>query len=159
MGMIGIYVTISQEEARQLAEGLLLPDDMNLYDRENRLDIDKAWQGIGFVLTGELAGGQPPLGHLVPTQGDRVLDFGDYGAFYLKPEEVAEVVQAISGITEDDFRERFNRNSPLEHEIYPVTEGEDAEEFLIYLYSHFTELAAYFRQAAGLGQGMLFYIA
>ena len=87
------------------------------------------------------------------------MDFGDYGAFYLKPEDVAEVAQAISGIGESDFRARFDQHSPIENEISPVTEGEDAEEFLIYLYSHFTELAAYFRQAAGLGQGMLFYIA
>ena len=54
------------------------------------------------------------------------MDFGDYGAFYLKPEDVAEVAQAISGIGESDFRARFDQHSPIENEISPVTEGEDA---------------------------------
>ncbi|GBF74283.1 hypothetical protein PA598K_02619 [Paenibacillus sp. 598K] len=159
MGMIGIYVAISEEEARQLADGQLLPDDMELYERDDQLDIDKSWQAISFVLTGELAGGSPPLSYAVPTIGELLLDYGDYGAFYLLPAQLAEAAQALSEISEEEFHNLYVQHSPIEHQIYPVTEGEDPKELLDYLEHHFTALVAYYRRAAERGQGMLFYIA
>ena len=159
MGMIGIYAAISGEEVQQLAKGQLLPDDMELYERKNRLDIDKAWQALGYVLTGELGGGEGPEGHVVPIQGERLLDYGDYGAFYLFPEQVREVSAAMAGMTENDFRERFAQNNPVKEQVYPVMGEEDEDEFRSYIYDYFTQLTAYYRQAAENRQGMLFYIA
>ncbi|WP_245583162.1 YfbM family protein [Paenibacillus daejeonensis] len=157
--MIGIYTAISRDESQQLADGQLLPDDMELYERENQLDIDKAWQALGYVLTGKLGGGEGPISYAVPMHGERLLDYGDYGAFYLLPEQVAEASAALAQVTKDDFQERFALNNPVKEQVYPVMDDEDEDEFLSYIYDYFTQLTAYYRQAAENRQGILFYIA
>ncbi|MGJ1264435.1 YfbM family protein [Sphingobacterium spiritivorum] len=138
MSMIAnlLRVTTSELEA-YLKDSSLLEDSIynDEADAENLIDIDKSWDGIIFLLTGQgLATAKHNLVRILFSAQiiDEEQDLGYGPAHYLTAEQVAELNGEISTITIADLKQRFNPERMNELEIYPIIwdEGDDAFDYL-----------------------------
>ena len=120
------------------------------------LRVDKAWQGIHFLLTGQVEGGDPPLANVVLGGHEIGEDLGYGAARYLSPAEVKAVADALVPITSKTLRARFDPEAFREAEIYTFND-EDAADPGYYL-GYFEKIKAYYRAAAAKGNGMLLII-
>src|SRR5512137_2747770 len=103
MSMISILVFASDEEIRQL---LAQPESIYEFIEEERTstDLDKAWHGIHWLLTGSTDGGDEPFCFLMfggEPVGD--VDVGYGPARALTSQQVAAWSSALSGISRDEL--------------------------------------------------------
>ena len=79
------------------------------------IDLDKAWHGIHFLLTGSAWEGDEPLGYLIAAGqpvGDEDVGYGP--ARVLRPKEVAQLDAALAAISLDNFACLFPSQSQPE---------------------------------------------
>jgi hypothetical protein len=122
------------------------------------IDLDKAWHGIHFLLTGSDWEGDPPLNFLVgggAEVGDVDLGYGPARVF--RSSEVSEICKALDRIKEDDLRERFQPDVMMKKDIYPLIWDRDPkdDDTLGYLLEYFTELKKFVSQAAEKNLGLV----
>jgi hypothetical protein len=126
------------------------------------LDLDRAWHGIHFLLTGTAVEGQAPLDFL-ERGGQEVgdVDLGYGPARALRAAEVAVIARALEGVSSQALRERFDPLRMRMLEIYPDTWDGKADEAdpLGFLLSYFEELRTYVQRVAQTGLGMLVYLS
>src|SRR5262249_19169224 len=82
----------------------------NFIEKEvGQVDLEKAWHGIHFLLTGSAWDGEEPLCYLV-TGGEQIgeEDVGYGPARALKPQQVAAWASALSAVSVDELSNRFN---------------------------------------------------
>ena len=139
MSMIGNLLRVSEAELEEYLKDSSLLED-RVYDDESETedesldDIDKTWEGIIFLLTGQkLENANHPLvnvlfsGQLI----DEEQDLGYGPAHYLTPEQVKELNNQISKITVADLKQKFNPSKMTELEVYPtIWEEDDAFEYV-----------------------------
>jgi hypothetical protein len=157
MGMSGNYFAIEDKLVQQIAAGEIALEDLNP-DDYSTLDIDKSWQAIHYLLCEDIADGEPPLGYVVPMMDDQGIDFGEFGAFYLRAGQVAEALQAIADMDEALLRSRYDFAAMVRDQVYPIVSGEDAEELFTYMLEHFKAIRHFYSQTATDGKGLIFYI-
>lgn len=127
------------------------------------LGILNEHQALNFLLTGLAEGGTPPLGSVV--EGGTLLGDSDVGygpPRFLMPDEVREAAMALTGVTENEIRTRFDPTMMNEAEVYPanrqVTAGsgwrENDWEGLVKL---FQAVKTLFLDAARDGDAILFW--
>lgn len=138
MSMIGNLLRVTKSELEDYLEDSSLLEG-KIYDEaahENLFDIDKSWDGIIFLLTGQsLANAQHNLvrvlfsGQII----DEEQDLGYGPAHYLTAEQVVELNNEISIITIADLKEKFNPQKMIELEVYPTIwdEGDDAFDYVV----------------------------
>ena len=123
------------------------------------LEIDKAWHGLHFLLTGTAWEGSFPLNFIV-AGGEEVGDDLGYGpARALRSQDVTKVDAALDPLTSDELRPRFDANRMSELEIYPFGWSHDPDGELQYLLEFYGELRAFVRRTAERGHGLLVYLA
>lgn len=138
MGMIGNLLRVTRSELEDYLKDSSLLED-KIYDdeteTENLTDIDKSWDGIIFLLTGQ--GVATAEHHLVRVlfSGqliDEEQDLGYGPAHYLTPEEVEELNHEISKITVADLKLKYNPEKMKALEVYPIIwdEGDDAFDYI-----------------------------
>ena len=163
MSMIGNLLRVTKSELEEyLSDSSLLED--KIYDEENEnenlVDIDKSWDGIIFLLTGQsLQTAEHNLvrvlfsGQLV----DEEQDLGYGPAHYLTPEQVSDLNNEISSITITELKERFNPQKMTELEVYPTIwdEGDDAFE---YVADGFSTLQNTFAEATRNGEAIITFL-
>ena len=160
MSMIGNFRRISPAKLEQLiAAPDSVVDFLNTepeFDLEF-LDVDKAWHGIHFLLTGSQWKGDAPLGNAVLGG----IEFGDdvgYGpAKYITAKEVAEVHSALSRVSVDELMSRLDLNVMREQEIYPSA-WRNLEEEQAYLGGYYVALLEFYAEAAKAGGAVLKYV-
>ncbi|WIY62919.1 YfbM family protein [Bacillus arachidis] len=152
MGMIGQYLLVTDEELSKIKN-----KELDLYFKESDLDIDKSWQLLHFTLCGEIGGGEPPLGHVVPLN-DSIIDNDSLGTFYLTTSEVEETYSAIKDLSESDFNSMYNFQELMDEQLYPLVEDDDSDEIFEYTYSYFLEIKALYKQAVSNKQCVIFFI-
>jgi hypothetical protein len=140
MGMIGCFKRISARDFGRiqadpdLAVALLTPEEEpEGFDPFTDYDVDKAWHGIHFLLTGSAWEGDPPLNFLV-AGGEEIGEDTGYGpprGFSVA--EVKEIAKALSFVTVEALRSRYNPQQMQQMEIYPDIWEREGEEGLIYL--------------------------
>lgn len=171
MSTIANYTRITPEELAELqanpetTRDFLFPegedadlDDETYFDDERNLDIDKAWHGIHFLLTGSVWEGDPPLMNAVLggiELGDEDVGYGP--ARFLTQGEVLETAEALSQISEADLRSRYDASAMAKADIYPSIWKEDAGS-LDYLMEYYVELVRFFKEASANGEAMLLYL-
>lgn len=139
MSMIGNLLRVTKSELEDYLKDSSLLEN-KIYDdeteNENLVDIDKSWDGIIFLLTGQsFATAENNLvrilfsGQLI----DEEQDLGYGPAHYLTPEQVAELNNEISTITIADLKQKFNPKKMNELEVYPTIwdEGDDAFDYVV----------------------------
>jgi hypothetical protein len=121
-------------------------------------DLDKAWHGIQFLLTGSDWEGDPPLNFLVAggtPVGDIDVGYGPGRVF--RSTEVAEIHKALAGLQEDDLRKRFHPDVMMKKDIYPTIWDRDPKDDdpLGYLLEYFAALKKFVSDAADKDLGIV----
>lgn len=113
-------------------------------------DVDKAWHGIHYLLTGTAWEGERPLDFLV-NGGTQVgdIDVGYGPARVFRSEEVLEICEMISNIDASTLRSRFNPEEMTALEIYPEIWGRDPtdDDTLEYCVKNYVELKHFLENA------------
>lgn len=122
------------------------------------IDLDKAWHGIHFLLTGTAWEGEPPLNFLM--QGGTVIGEVEVGygpARGMTAAEVQAVAAALAGIDEAFMRARFDPAQMTQLDIYPgIWDRDPAEDDSFgYCMEYFGELRTFVMRAAERGAGLI----
>ncbi len=163
MSMIGNLLRVTQAELNEylnnssLLESRIYNDET---DDSNLVDIDKAWEGIIFLLTGQcLADADHPLlavlfsGQVI----DNDQDLGYGPAHYVTPEQTVELNSQISQITVADLKQRFDPERMIELGIYPEI-WDDSPETFEYLKEYFNIVQQVYREASSKNEAIVSFI-
>ena len=127
--------------------------------RARNIDLDKAWHGIHFLLTGKAwdKGGQ--------AQGLAILGGQDIGpdqgygpARFVTPPQVADVAAALATLDDAELARRYDVQAMEQQQIYPGMWERDGDEGLEYLQHYFKHLQRFYADAAGRGDAVLQWI-
>lgn len=166
MGMIAKYLRVSQAELETYSK-----DSSKLEDRiyrednaedPNLINLDKAWEGIFFLLTGaglsNIEDAKEPLSLLLNTalEIDPEQDMGYGPAMYNTISQVKEISAALNIITTDDLYTRYDAEKMTALGVYPeIWDEEDAVEYLI---EKFDMLKAFYNDAVSEQHAVIFFI-
>ena len=174
MSMSGNYCKITIEQFTLLVKKKISVSDFLYSDKgyitdEDKLDIDKSWDCINFILTeksmmnmGENLmdmNNLPPIFNVV--MGGKEISDEDIGygsARYLTNEEVKDCYQIIKDITEEEFKNKFSIQEMIENMVYSLMDDENEDEFFEYIFYHFKALQSFFEKASLEDKYMLLYI-
>ena len=169
MGMIMNLFRVSKQEFDNFVAKPSLFEEWaeTFYENDERLlDIDKAWSGILYLLTGKaFASGSPEdevdsLNRIFFSAQffDEDMDVGYGPAHYLTPEQVVGIHHKIASLTEADLKARYDTEAMNEEEeLYPSLDWD--EEDFDYLYFHFQALQSFFATAASRGEAIVTFLS
>ncbi|GAB2815884.1 YfbM family protein [Ferruginibacter profundus] len=166
MSMIGnlLRVTATDLEAYLQDSSLL---EHSIYDEEtddenpNLTDIDKSWDGILFLLTGQnVANTEHPLAKVLFSGQiiDEEQDLGYGPAHYLTPGQVAELNEQILKITTADLKQKYDPVKMEALEVYPSIWAEEGDEAFEYLSEYFKNVQEVYAEAAKNGEAIITFI-
>lgn len=137
--------------------------DLELSPQEgNATDLDKAWHGIHYLLTGTAWEGEHPRNFLASggtPVGD--IDVGYGPARVLTAAETRQARDALRAISDDELRARFDPADMLAKEIYPEIWTRDPEEddALGYLIEYVQALRSFLDKSVDAGLGLVVHIS
>ena len=131
-------------------------------DPSGSLDVDKAWHGLHFLLTGTAWDGTSPLDFIVAggeMVGDVDVGYGPARAF--RPRDLKAIARAIEPFDEAELRRRFDPARMKKLEIYPDIWGRppDEDDTLGYLIENWSLLKPFIQKGAADGFGMIVWLA
>ncbi|WP_028776903.1 YfbM family protein [Shimazuella kribbensis] len=157
MGMIGYIKAISPELLQSiLANTISLTEVVfnNDHLAEESLDLDKAWNGIHYLLTGVPWGGDSILANTI--LGGNVLEDSDFiSVFYKTPSQVKKISAALSEFSEQELAIHYNPDKMNNLHIYPMTWSQDDFSHLL---EYFRLLSKYYQSASEKKNAILIYI-
>ena len=125
----------------------------------NQVDIDKAWAGIIFLLTGESFehSTHPLLKAFFSGQEiDQEQDLGYGPGQYLTPDQVKEMNGQISEITIDELSSKYDPKKLSEAEVYPNVWEKD--DMLSYLTEYFETVQEVYAEAAAKDEAIITFL-
>ena len=161
MGMTATFLRVTEKELEEYKTNSEKLEDrfhrIEIYDDPNFIDIDKSWQGIIFLLTGQnLQNASGELLSVIFSENfvDPTQNFGFGPAHYLNSEEIKTINNKISNIKTKDLKNRFDPVKMDKLEVYPKIwdEGETAFE---YLNTNFIKLKNFYQLAAQDNQAII----
>lgn len=163
MGMLGYYLAVDSKTAEKLKNNKFNLFDFfyggEKYNKENTLDIDKTWHAL-FYLLSKLSHEDENLVYAVPMQNECAFGFdSDIPIFWIEASKVVKAAEAVNKVTREKLLENYNIEDMLEFNIYPIQEGEDAEEFFEYVYNYFVDIQKFLSKAANENKEIIFSIA
>ena len=147
----------------QISEFLFGDEDEEIEERpKGEIDLDKAWHGLHCLFTGSGEEGDVPLCYLL-TDGEVIgdEDVGYGPARALLPSEIAAFNTALSEITADDLRKRFNPKAMMKQDIYPTIWDRDPKEddALGYLLEYYDILTGFVRETTNANKGLIVFLS
>jgi|SRR5271165_3004905 len=125
---------------------------------QDRLDLEKSWHVLHYLLTGKAEDAPPPFGNAI-LGGQEIGDDLGYGpARFLTPEQVRHVASALASVTKEDLAHRFDLDAMTKAHIYPVHGASADESELELAQEYFELLSRYYAEAAAAGNAMLLYV-
>jgi hypothetical protein len=126
------------------------------------LDLDKAWHGLHYLLTGTAWGGEAPLNSLL-VGGEQVGDEEEHAVGYgpariLLPPQVAAFSQALATLSLAEISERFNPIEMTELDIYPSIWDREDEELEEWMLESLAELKNFLQRAVAQQQAVILAI-
>ena len=156
MSMLGQMVQVTLDDLEGLGDD---PDRINDLLMEGGYSVEKMWQPLHVLLTGDPEmGGDPPLSWAILGNQDIGDDLAYGPARFLTPEEVKEVAAGLAALTPEILRESFDPKVFEENDIYPQIFDEDPDEVFDELMIYFEGLVEYYRDAAENDNAMLMAI-
>ena len=131
----------------------VLMDLLDDEDEDNSTDLDKAWHGIHWLLTGS-AEPDAGVGSQVIFGGEPLGEEVGYSPFHLiLPADVARVAAFLEGVDADTLRSRMDPAAMSAADLYPDIWD---QEYLFdqYVLPYYEDLRAFYRAAAAAGQGV-----
>lgn len=167
MGMICNYLRVSIAELEEyIRDSSMLEVRIHkgfTEEDENLIDVEKAWNGIFYLLTGEpltsIEDALPPLRWILdaPQQVDSNQNLGYGPAYFTTANQTSDVATALANITDKDFEKRFDGNKMSDLDIYPNIWAE-GDEALEYLKTYFYKLRSFYQKAAEMEQSVIVFI-
>jgi hypothetical protein len=122
------------------------------------LDLDKAWHGLHYLLTGTAWEGEPPLNFLVAggrEVGDEEIGLGPARTFTAA--ETRELTSALTALNDEEVRVRFAPSEMMRLEIYPeIWDRDPAEDDTLgYLMETLEQLRSTLAGVVTRGHGLL----
>lgn len=124
------------------------------------LYVDKAWDGMNFLLT--KAGGDTDFPYSFITEGGTEIDTDSFGhgpPRTFNPEEVKEIARAFKDLDLDTFYDETEPEELAEADVYPNIWHEPKAECLHYIMDHLTELKTFVLDAADKNLALVVYLA
>lgn len=167
MGMTCTLLRVTKSKLEEYLNNSSLLEDRIFNDEpededKNLLDIDKSWDGIIFLLTGQnIENADHPLLQVIFSGEiiDNDQDFGSGPANYRTPEQVADLNAEISKITVEDLRQKYDPVKMSKLDVYPNVWERDGEEAFEYLSDYFLELQQFYSDASLNGQAIITIIS
>lgn len=142
-----------------LTEGFFGENDIEGFDPFADLDVDKAWHGIHYLLTGSASEGAPPLNFLV-LGGEALGEDMGYGPPRgFSPSGVKAIAAALSAVTSDTLSARYDPSAMQRQEVYPGFWVREGEEGLTYVINYFDELKQFVIEAAESGEALVVFLS
>ena len=162
MGMAACFAAVGSATADRLRsnpdeiEDYLFPDDGD-GEPENYAEIDKAWHGIHYLLTGTADEGAPPLSWAVMGGTEVGEDMGYGPARMLTSEQVKAISNALP--SEETFTASYAPEAMEAAQVYPdVIWVRDGEEALEYLVENYKVMVEFYRSAASRSDGAILWL-
>lgn len=157
MSMIGHFLAVPQAELDALRDDPQQVEEALFSTHEDDdVAVEKAWHGIHFLLTGEVASGPWPLANVVFGRtpiGDEDLGYGP--AMATDAADVPAIAAALAALADDELRARFDPDAM--DEIYPNI-WDEGDEALEYLMHHLQHVRAFYRDAAAQGKAVITWL-
>ncbi|WP_431946969.1 YfbM family protein [Micromonospora marina] len=154
---MGMVFTARRLSGAQLATVLAEPDTVGtiFHSGPDELDLDKAWHGLHYLLTGDAYEIRGDAGPAV-LGGDPIgPDLGMGPARLLMPDAVRAVAAGLDAVDDATLRARFDPAAMSEAGIYPHIWNDGVDEFDNYLMPNLTALRDFYRDAAARGDAAL----
>jgi hypothetical protein len=124
------------------------------------LYLDKTWNGIHFLFTGNSFEGEWPFNFLMAGEniGDEDVGYGPARA--LRAAQVKEVSEALKPLTPEEMSKRFDPKKMMELDIYPFIWDRDPKEddTLGYLMDFYGKLKSFIHQTAENNMALIIYL-
>lgn len=162
MGMIVTLWRVPQAQLdHYLNDSSFLEEAVNtegFWSSDDLMDLDKAWDGLLFLLTGEGVGGTGHVLRPVYLTGqliDPEQDFGAGPAHYLKASDVALVNQHLQKQTAETLEAHYDADALMAAAIYPTAWAEDDAFYLVDAYRR---LQTFYQTATEAEQAVISFI-
>lgn len=165
MSMIGNFRALPDKELQALfanpsrVEQLLYESLLGGGSNGNELDVDKAWHGLHFLLTGSAWEGSFPLNFIVAGGKDVGADLGYGPARGLTSSDVLKIDAALEPLTPGELGQRFDAQRMTELQIYPDGWSDDPQGERDYLLDYYADLRGFVRRTAEQGNALLVYLS
>ncbi len=125
------------------------------------MDLDKAWHGIHYLLTGTDWGGNPPHDFILQggsNIGDVDVGYGPARAF--RAAEAREIHNALAPLSRETLLARYQPERMKELDIYPNIWDFDRKEddAIGYCADYFAELQTFLQHAAAAELGFVIHV-
>jgi hypothetical protein len=127
--------------------------------KSDEIEVDKAWHGLHFLLTGTAWQGSFPLNFIVSGGEDVGDDLGYGPARALRSDDVRKIDAALEPLTRQELGQRFDAQRMTELQIYPDGWTHDPDGEREYLLEYYTELRAFVRRTAEQGHALIVYLS
>jgi len=123
------------------------------------LDLDRAWPGIHFLLTGSAQQGINPQGFLIG--GGSVIGEAGDGWMALSAAETREIAQALAPFDRERLRRRYHAATLHALKIAPqdrwadIDDKEAMEDDFVWLFEYFEQLQVFLKETVANGLGMV----
>jgi hypothetical protein len=166
MSMIGNLFRVTTDDLERILKDSSILED-RIYSEESedttdRLDIDKTWDAIFYLLTGhpvaEMEQAKPPLSwSLFSLQLiDEEQDMGYGPAHYITADQVKQLNKELAKISSEDLRQKYIGREMNEVEIYPG--GWEEIESLEYVLDNFEQLKQFYMTAEKENKAVITFI-
>jgi len=165
MGMVGCFCTASSSDLIGLRDGSVAVEDYLYPDGGEGqppyyVDVDKAWHGLHYLLTGQADGGRPPQSWVILGGQEFGSDVGFGPARFLTPDQVRTVAELLSKTDAERLASRFDPADMARKNIYPEVIWErDGHDALEYVLENYTHLQTFYQDASDRGDCVLQWIA
>lgn len=140
-------------------------DDLAEEAQGEYIDLDKAWHGLHYLLTGTAWSSQEPACYLV-AGGEQIGDEEEHDIGYgtarlLSPVQVAAFASVVAILTPAEIQKRLNPQEMTRLEIYPEVwsrVSQDAQDNYGYLVEYATELQGFLGRAADQQRAVVIYL-
>lgn len=154
MGMIEILRILTPAEVEAFEPSERHIADLVFEESSAALDIDKAWDGIGFLLSHCGGAASVDIKDAV-YGGDPVGDDLGYGpARLISPPHVKQLAEALAVIDVATLTQAFDADAMSREEVYPNI-WDDDEDALAYLLEYWPLLIEHYQRAANQDAAML----
>ncbi|PZR23525.1 MAG: DUF1877 domain-containing protein [Citrobacter freundii] len=164
--MVLNFLRVSEDELNEILENSAFLDEI-LYDENDEpaptlTDIDKSWEGILFILTGQnLETLDHPLGAALFSGQvvDEDQDMGYGPAHYLTPGQVETINEQLGAFTVEEVKARYNPARMTELSIYPGVWDKEDDQVFEYLLEWFLEVKQIYTTAAAEKQAVITFMS
>ena len=161
MGMTGKCLRCSADQFADMSDDSELFATLRFNQRDQTIDIDQAWHGIHFLLTGSPDAGAYPLDFLLAggmEVGARDDGFGPSRAF--SPDEVREIWSSIEPITAEFLQAQYTAQALVDNRIYPENAWDTSSDFDFadFIASNYRELRNFLESANAENQAVVVYL-